>query len=143
MGEVSQMTDYIELAELADRILEISGDDVQVLAKELGRLDPQTRGELFTSDLLNACQVFYYSFQQSPTELGKERLILSPASALRKGVLVDEFDACETIFTLTDCTPAITVSDGDEHSVTFEGPAAYRSAIRYISDEFFFGAPPR
>lgn len=137
------MMDYKELAEIADRILEISGEDIRILAEELGRLDPETRGALFASDLLNACQVFYYSFQRSPTELGKERLILSPASALQKGVLVDEFDTCETLFTLTDCTPAITVSDGEELSVTFEGPDAYRSAIRYISDEFFFGARPR
>ncbi|HZD43743.1 MAG TPA: hypothetical protein VE134_06750 [Methanomicrobiales archaeon] len=126
--------DYYELAELADKVLEISGDDEAVLAGVLERLPHDEREELLLSDFLNAYQVFYFYFREAPTEMGRERLILTPASLLPRGVLVEEVNECQVLFILEDLTPIVTVSDGEEELVRFEGESAYRGALRYIEE---------
>ena len=91
------MTDYVELAELADRLFEISDDDVARLAELLDTLDEQVRRELLTSDLLNAFQVFFWYFREHPTEIGEERLILQPAGVTPRGILFEEWELLEFI----------------------------------------------
>jgi hypothetical protein len=70
------MTDYYELAELADRIFAIAEDDPDRLVGVLETLDGVLRDELLSSDFFNSFQVFYWYFRECPTELGEERLIL-------------------------------------------------------------------
>jgi hypothetical protein len=128
------MTDYIELAEIADKVLAISDEDERKLAEVLDTLEPDLRFELLCSDFLNAYQIFYYFFREVPTELGKERLILQPAGALLEGLLVEEHDMLGLIFVAKDGEPQIIVSDGEVVFATFSGPSAYREAVRYTAE---------
>ncbi len=128
------MNDYVELARLADRILEISGDDEERLAEVLDTLDPETRHELLVSDLLNAYQVFYYCFREVPDELTKERLMLHPASELADGVLLDEVDIYEVVFSVADRAPVVTITDGEEVLARLTGRHAYRDALCFLDE---------
>ncbi|HQD24545.1 MAG TPA: hypothetical protein PLU40_05920, partial [Methanoculleus sp.] len=67
------MVDYTELAELADTLFEASDDDDELLAEMLDTLDAETLNALISSDLLNAYQVFYYFFRETPDDLARER----------------------------------------------------------------------
>ena len=129
------MIDYYELAQLADKILEIADDDVPVLAEIIDDIDPETRNELLFSDFLNAYQVFYYFFREEPDILVDERLSLVPASAIRKGVLAEERDLLELVFIVADETPEILVTDGEEILQTFSGKNAYREAVRWADEQ--------
>jgi len=129
-----ELTDYDELAILADRLFETSDDDVKKLAELLDPLDADLRTELITSDLLNAWQVFYYFFREIPTALGEERLILQPASALSKGVLLEEIDLMELWFRLSDKGGVLDVSDGDSVVASFSGKSAYHDAVKYAEE---------
>jgi len=127
--------DYTELAELADRVLEISDDDVAELARILDTLDEDTRAALLTSDFLNAYQVFYYYFRKEPaSELAEERLILSAASDLRSGIVMEEVDDFEIAFGVKDSLPVILISDGDRVLGRFSGPEAYSDAVRFMEE---------
>jgi hypothetical protein len=128
------MTDYWELAELADRLFEISDDDVEKLADLLDTLDDAVRTELLASDFLNAFQVFFYYFRESPTEIGEERLILQPAGAVERGIGFEEWDLLDLIFGVKNGEPVIALSDGDRVVASFSGRDAYRDAVRYASE---------
>lgn len=125
------MTDYYELAELADRLFAISEEDTAELAELLDALEPEVREELLQSDLLNAYQIFYYYFREVPTDLGEERLILQPGTQAYAGVLVEDHDLLELIFLVKEGTPYIMVSDGKALIATFRGHTAYRDAVEY------------
>ncbi|KQC04685.1 MAG: hypothetical protein APR53_03140 [Methanoculleus sp. SDB] len=129
------MIDYLELAELADRIYAIAEDDVEKLADILDDLEPGVRNELLHSDFMNAFQVFYHAFRELPTELGEERLILQPATEIVRGVLVEERDLLELHFTETDGVPSVLVSDGEKMIRTFTGRGAYGRAVAF-SEEY-------
>ncbi|MBT8507765.1 hypothetical protein AZH53_04950 [Methanomicrobiaceae archaeon CYW5] len=129
------MIDYYDLAQLADKILEIADDDMPVLAEIIEDLDPETRSELLFSDFLNAYQVFYYYFREVPDILVDERLSLVPASAVRKGVLAEERDLLELVFIVPDETPEILVSDGEEILQRFIGKNAYRDAVGWADEQ--------
>jgi hypothetical protein len=127
--------DHETLLEMtADDIFTDCEDDVVCIAEALEDLDPAMRDELLVSDHLNAYQTFYYYFRQIPEELIQERLILQPASALGEGVLVEEIDLYELIFTVHQGGPLIAVSDGEALLDTFEGPRAYTRARAYAED---------
>jgi hypothetical protein len=126
--------DYYELARLADKVLEISGDDEEELATVLDTLDPSLRAELLVSDFLNAYQVFHYYFRSIPGALVREHLILTPASETRDGVLVEEVDLYQLVLYVREGVPHIAVGDGEHLLATFSGKDAYRAAHRYIED---------
>lgn len=128
------MIDPVELAELADRILAIAGENVKVLAEVLDTLDAEARDELLASDLLNALQSFYYHFRELPMLLGQERLTLQPAIAAMDGILFEEEKGLELVFRLEKGGPVIDVTEGGELLVKFEGPSAYRGARRYLEE---------
>jgi hypothetical protein len=128
------MIDYIELATLADKVLEISGDDVEQLAMVLDSLDPTPRAELLVSDFLNAYQAFFYFFRTIPDALAREHLVLTPASDLRDGVLVEEIDLFQIVFFVRKEVPFIAVGDGEHLLATFQGTEAYRAAHRYLEE---------
>jgi hypothetical protein len=123
---------YHELVAAADQILDECGDDIALLSEKLDQLSGQVRDELLVSDLLNAFQVFYYFFRETPGEFPTERLILSPGSALLDGLLIDEIELLELIFAIIDHQPVIVVSDGERALGTFLGPDAYRDGLMYI-----------
>ncbi len=105
------MIDRVELAELADRILGIAGENVKVLAEVLDTLDAEARSELLTSDLLNALQSFYYYFRELPTLLGQERLELQPAVAALDGIPFEDEKGVELVFRLGKGGPVIELTE--------------------------------
>ncbi len=125
---------YKTLVSLADTLFEQCEDDVTCLSEMLDALDTGTRNELLESDLLNAFQVFYYYFRINPDELVKERLELEPASSLVRGVLIDEIDPVDLIFSVHDHEPAIIVSDGEIVLHTFRGKTAYAQGLKYLEN---------
>ncbi|MDT8358623.1 MAG: hypothetical protein RQ758_09005 [Methanomicrobiaceae archaeon] len=129
------MTDYYELAALADRAFAISDDDVEALAGVLDSFEENLRFELLFSDFFNAFQVFYYFFREMPTELGEERLILHPAGDCAKGVLVEDQGIFSLSFQLSGKTPVILVKEGEEVVRTFTGTSAYHDAVAF-ADEY-------
>ncbi|MDG6256388.1 MAG: hypothetical protein QCH35_02195 [Methanomicrobiaceae archaeon] len=130
------MTDYYELAELADRIFSIAEDDVEKLAEVLDTLDAALRWELLESDFLNAYQVFYYLFRETPTLLAEERLILQAASSLGRGAFFEEWGVAELVFVVKDRSPLILVTDGGQVLKAFEGASAYRDAVSFAEETY-------
>ncbi|WP_292517786.1 hypothetical protein [Methanoculleus sp.] len=128
------MADYAELADLADKLFEASGDDDELLAERLDTLDEEARGALLSSDLLNAYQVFYYFFRETPDDLVMERLQLHAASDLVRGIVIDEVDIYEVVFGMVDGEPVVLITDGEETLVRFEGKQAYAGTIRYLDE---------
>ena len=125
---------YHTLVALADHLFEECEDDVKCLSHRIDELDPVLRDELLSSDLLNACQVFYYFFRMLPDELVSERLELEPASSLAKGVKIDEVELLDLIFSVKNHEPVIMVSDGEYPLVTFKGRTAYADGLKYIEN---------
>jgi len=134
--EVMTLADYGDLAELADSLFEASDDDDELLAKMLDTLDEDIRGALLASDLLNAYQVFYYFFRETPDALVMERLQLCAASDLARGVVIDEVDIDDVVFFLKDGVPVIVVTDGERVFARFEGKQAYGETVRYLDENF-------
>lgn len=130
------MTDYYELAELADRLFSIAEDDAEELAEILDTVDESTRWELLESDLLNAYQVFYYEFREAPTLLAEERLILHAASSLAHGVFFEERGLAELVFVVRERAPIVLVTDGEQVVKAFRGKAAYRQAVAFAEENF-------
>lgn len=125
------MTDYYELAELADRIFAISDDNIELLMKVLETLDSNILDELLFSDFLNAYQVFFYYFRENPTEIGHERLILQPASSVLTGIRVEEQGFVWLVFRTIEKVPTIEIWDGDFLVRSFNGVTAYREALSF------------
>ncbi|HVP25365.1 MAG TPA: hypothetical protein VMS81_05225 [Methanomicrobiales archaeon] len=128
------MIDPIELAELADRILAIAGENEKTLAEVLDALDAEARNALLSSDLLNALQSFYYHFREMPTLLGQERLTLQPAVAAREGIPFEDEKGVDLVFRLEEGGPVIELSELGEILTKFEGASAYRGARRYLEE---------
>ena len=134
MNPDSSNVPFPELVSLADKLLEESDDNVELLAKKIGSLDAGVRNELMVSDLLNAYQVFYYYFRTVPDELVKERMELEPASSLPRGLKIDEVEFLELFFVMRDHKPLIIVSDGEKPVATFSGGNAYSDGMQYLEN---------
>ncbi|MFA7199530.1 MAG: hypothetical protein WC093_09580 [Methanoculleus sp.] len=128
------MGTYAKLADLADALFEASDDDDELLAERLDTLDEETRGALISSDFLNAYQVFYYFFRETPDELVMERLQLHAASDLARGIVVDEVDIYDLIFSLDDGKPVLLLTDGETALARYRGPEAYAAMVRYLDE---------
>lgn len=128
------MANYAELAEFAERLFEMSGDDDERLAEALDTLDEETRGALLASDILNAYQVFYYYFRETPDELTMERLQLHAASDLARGVVIDEVDLYEVVFRMEGGDPVLLLTDGEKALAQFRGPEAYEKITLYMDE---------
>lgn len=132
MSEADPVRPYHELVALVDGILDACEDDVPCIVNRLAELDDGTLAELFTSDLLNAYQVFYFMFRADPGDLARERLELSSASFLREGLLLDETDLLEMYFGIRDGTALIAISDGDKVVAAFSGTGAYAAGCEFL-----------
>ena len=128
------MVDYAALADLADGLFEASDDDDELLAAMLDPLDGEIREALLASDLLNAYQVFYYFFRETPDELVMERLQLHAASDLARGIVVDEVDIYDLIFSLDDGEPVLLLTDGETALARYRGPEAYAAMVRHLDE---------
>jgi hypothetical protein len=125
---------YSKLVALADHLFEQCEDDVTCLSPMLDALDSGTRNELLASDLLNAFQVFYYFFRTEPDMLVQERLDLEPASALIRGLKIEETDLLEMFFAIHENKPVIVISDGDKTVATFSGTSAYAQGRMFMKN---------
>ncbi len=128
------MDTYANLMDLAEELFEASGDDDERLAEKLDALDGETRGALLSSDILNAYQVFYYYFREEPDELTMERMQLHAAADLSRGVVIDEFDIYEVIFSVAGGKPVLLLTDGESTLARFEGERAYADMIGFIEE---------
>jgi hypothetical protein len=127
------MIDPLELAVLADRVLQIAGDDVEQLAEVLDRLDPDSRAALLDSDLLNAYQVFYYHFRELPGSLAEDRLLLHAAQETRQGILLDGEGDLDLVFVTREGVPVMEIREADTVVTRFEGKDAYRRAQAFLA----------
>ena len=134
MDSGNEKIPYTVLGEIAERLFEECEEDELLLAGALDRLDEEIREELLVSDFLNAYQTFYYFFRVVPGELGKDRLILQPASALIEGVLIDDIGFLRVTFRIEDHEPVISISDEEEILVNYGGKDAYEKALRFIDE---------
>jgi hypothetical protein len=134
MTDVPRRTPYRELAKIAESLFKASEDDEERLASHLDTISPELRRELFGSDLLNAYQVFYYFFRESPRDLEKERMILTPASVLVKGMVLREVDYLEVIFSMDADEPLITIRNDEQVLAHYRGITAYRDAVQFIDE---------
>jgi hypothetical protein len=125
---------YQNLADIADHLFDVCEDDVKCLSRKIEELDLDVRNELLVSDLLNAWQVFYFFFRMEPDELMQERLELEPASSLVNGVIIDNIDLLELIFSITNTEPVIIVSDGEKPLTTYKGRNAYAEGLKFIEN---------
>jgi len=132
------LTDYYELAELADQILGIADEDLKELAEIIDKLEPEVREELLDSDFLNAYQVFYYYFRCEPREIVKDRLMLEPATAVKSKIHIDDYDILEIYFTVKSSSPEIILSDGDVEIKHFTGREAYRDATAFAENKSYY-----
>ena len=128
------MADYMDLADIAERLFEASDDDDERLAGRLDTLDEETRQALLASDLLNAYQVFYFWFRETPDDLAMERLQLHAASDLARGIVIDEVDIYDLVFYLIGGTPALVITDGENTLARFEGERAYEETLEYLEE---------
>jgi hypothetical protein len=131
MNDGRYQTPYSALVRLADRLLEDCEDDVECLAVRLGGLEPGVRDELLTSDLLNAWQVFWYSFRTDPGIFLREMMELEPASVLVTGLKLVEIDLLDLFFLIRDDKPWIILADGEKTVTAFSGRNAYADAVKY------------
>jgi hypothetical protein len=127
-------TSYRELADLADSLFKSSGDDEERLASKLDMISPELRNELLISDLLNAYQAFYFFFRESPGDLEKERLLLTPASMLAQGIVVLAIDYLEVVFRIDDGEPLVVVRNDEQVLGNYRGKKAYRDAMQFVDD---------
>src|SRR5271169_4817274 len=134
MSSTGTSIPYPELAAIADRLFEENEDDEEKLSRGLDTIEPGIRNELLISDLLNAYQSFYYFFRTIPDELIKERLELEPASALVRGIKIDELDLLEVIFSIRDKKAQVIVSDGEQVLKSFMGRKAYADAMAFVTN---------
>ncbi|QYZ78307.1 hypothetical protein E2N92_02100 [Methanofollis formosanus] len=130
------MTDYQELAEIADRLLEEADEDDERLVRLLDGLSEDLRLELLTSDLLNAYQAYLYFFREEPGgELQAERLMLTPASETLRGVFFDEADIFELVFLVGKDGAVVEVTDGEQTYERFTGKGARDRAVDYVYEK--------
>ncbi|MCC7567629.1 MAG: hypothetical protein KO173_05475 [Methanoregulaceae archaeon] len=137
MDEGEGKIPYSVLTEIADDLFLECEDDVALLARALDGLEADIRNDLLISDLLNAYQVFHYFFRVEPGVLEMERLMLQPASALVKGVLLDEFEDIRVVFRVEDHGSQILVSDEEDVLVRYSGRDAYERAVQYIRENLW------
>lgn len=125
------MIDNIELAELADQILDIADEDYDHLSSIIDDLNEELKKEILLSDFLHAYQVFYYFFRKNPEEIVIDRLMLEPASSLENGIFIDKYDIFELWFIIEENEGIIYVSDGEKILKKFKGRTAYDESVSY------------
>ncbi|MDR2854925.1 MAG: hypothetical protein LBV40_02055 [Methanomicrobiales archaeon] len=127
---------YQELGDIAEQIFTVCEDDPIRVATKLGTLSPNIRDLLLESDLLNAFQVFYYYFRESPDIVAEEILLFHSAAHLIHGIsLLKGIGPYEMVFLVKQGKPMIVIIDEDDLVLkTCTGTGAYREAISFIRE---------
>jgi hypothetical protein len=127
---------YQELGEIADQLFTVCDDDPICVAKKIDTLTPNIRDQLLESDLLNAFQVFYYYFHESPDIVAEEILLFHSAALLKHGIfLIKGNGPYEMAFFVKQGKPMILIIDEDELVLkTCTGKGAYQEAISFIRE---------
>lgn len=112
---------YAELAELVDEILVRCDDDPSCIAAALSTLEPKTRDEILSSDLLNAWQVFWYYFQEYPGDEQVEFLVFHSAGELSRGVPMGDVGIFRLTFIVKAGEPCILLEDDITEVARFTG----------------------
>lgn len=126
---------YAYLSDIVEVILSRCNDDSACIARELEGIEPQTRYEILSSDLLNAWQVFWYFFRDDPGEDAVEYLMFHPAGELGRGVPMGEFGLYILEFTLSGGEPEIRITDDIQEVTRFRGANAWQDARQFLSGE--------
>jgi len=134
MSEKGAGIPYLRLVAVADTLLEDAKDDIVHLSRSIESLEQPVRDELLVSDQLNAYQVFYYFFRTEPDMLAQERLDLEPASALIRGLKIEETDLLEMFFAIHENKAVIVISDGDKTVAIFSGTSAYAQGRMFMKN---------
>ena len=132
----SDSISYQELGEITEQLFAACDDDPICVAKKLDTLTQSIREKVLSSDLLNAFQVFYYYFQESPDIFAEEILLFHPASLLMHGIpLIKDNGPYEMIFFVKQGEPVILLLNEDEIVIeSFSGRNAYKKALTYIHE---------
>ncbi len=125
---------YDTLADIADGLFARCEDDIACIAEQLDTFPPDIRDELIVSDLLNAYQAFYYFFRVYPGDIAEEILMLQPSGNVTRGIMMDEIDLLELVFSVLNKVPQISVTDGAVVLASFQGKNAYLQARSFIED---------
>ena len=133
----SDSTPYQELGDIAEQLFAACDDDPICVAKKIDTVTQSVREQLLRSDLLNAFQVFYYYFRESPAILAEEILLFHPASLLAHGIslIKDNGRPYEMIFFVKQGVPEVVILNEDDIvAETFSGTDAYKKATSYIRE---------
>jgi hypothetical protein len=132
----SDSTPYQELGEIAEQLFTACDDDPICVAKKLDTVTQNIREELLRSDLLNAFQVFYYYFHESPDIVAEEILLFHSAAHLKQGIfLIKGNGPYEMIFFVKQGKPMIVITDEDDLVLkTCTGKGAYQEAVSFIRE---------
>jgi hypothetical protein len=127
---------YQELGDIAEQLFTVCEDNPICVAKKLDTLMPNVRDILLESELLNAFQVFYYYFRESPDIVAEEILLFHSAAQLMHGLsFLKNNSPYEMIFLVKQGTPKIVILDEDELVLKIcTGKRAYQEAISFIRE---------
>jgi hypothetical protein len=127
---------YQELGDIAEQIFTVCEDDPICVVKKLDTLAPYIRDFLLESELLNAFQVFYYYFRESPDIVAEEILFFHSAAQLMHGIfLIKGNGPYEMVFFVKQGVPQILILDEDDLVLKIcTGKSAYREAISFIRE---------
>lgn len=126
---------YAELADLVEEILVRCDDDPSCIAAALNTLEPETRDEILSSDLLNAWQVFWYYFQEYPGDEPVEFLVFHSAGELSRGVPMGNAGIFSLTFIVKAGDPCILIEDDITEVARFTGQSSWNEAKKYLENE--------
>ncbi|HWQ63221.1 MAG TPA: hypothetical protein VN429_02310 [Methanospirillum sp.] len=126
---------YADLADLVEGILDRCDDDPACIAVALNTLEPGTRNDILSSDLLNAWQVFWYYFQAYPGDEQVEFLVFHSAGELSRGVPMGVAGIFRLTFIVKAGEPCILIEDDIIEIARFKGLSSWSDAQKYLENE--------
>lgn len=126
---------YADLADLVEGILDRCDDDPACIADALNALEPGTRNDILSSDLLNAWQVFWYYFQTYPGDEQVEFLVFHSAGELLRGVPMGDVGIFKLTFMVKAGEPCILIEDDIIEIARFKGLSSWSDAKKFIENE--------
>jgi len=126
---------YAKLAAQVEGILDLCNDDPACIAKALNSLEPDTRNEILSSDLLNAWQVFWFYYGEYPGDEAVEFLVFHPAGELSKGVPMGDMGIFRLTFIVKGGNPGILIEDDVTEVAWFTGPSSWKETREFLERE--------
>ncbi len=126
---------YADLADLVEGILDRCDDDPACIAAELNTLEPETRSDILSSDLLNAWQVFWYFFESYPGNEHVEYLVFHSAGELARGVPMGDAGIFTLTFFVKSGQPGIIIEDDMAEVARFSGLSSWSDTKKFLENE--------